>query len=334
MATVQGAPFLDPYEVVLTSRPEDGCFPPLSSTRRPWIQNGVPLASERPGYNLLFRILQPPAAVSPRSVHCYFMTDEGRTPCAFTPTTMGRHHVWQELTFQGRRADPAMCRWHRRRPELETSLLVQLAIADGAIFGYDTLADLRQQAIPAGEDEMILRLKDAALDQPILRKCTRTGGVTTDPMPKSAFLAIFKSTVINAGYFWSLSIHAIRRMLGNGADLKPPAHSAFPETPCSSYTISTRQTFLPSTLILHVRATHRCRTLTALDASRSFALPAGNTTRIRLRVGLLKITLRVKIPEGHRRTKGAKRRSKCPKGKKAVITPKQQSGRGRKKSLH
>ncbi|KIW75744.1 hypothetical protein Z517_10487 [Fonsecaea pedrosoi CBS 271.37] len=106
--------------------------------------------------------------------------------------------------------------WRLVLRALSPRLLLQLAIADGAIFGYDTLADLRQQAIPAGEDEMILRFKDAALDQPILWKCTRTGGVTTDPMPKSAFLAIFKSTLVNAGYFWSLSIHAIRRMLGKG----------------------------------------------------------------------------------------------------------------------
>lgn len=63
-------------------------------------------------------------------------------------------------------------------------------------------------------------------------------------------------------------------------------------------------------------------------------VPAGNTTRIRLRVGPPKITLRVKIPEGHRRTKVAERRGKRRAGKKAVLTPKQQNGGGRKKSLH
>lgn len=62
-------------------------------------------------------------------------------------------------------------------------------------------------------------------------------------------------------------------------------------------------------------------------------LPAGDITRIRLRVGPPKITLRVKVPEGHRRIKVAERRSKRREGKKAVLTPKQQNGRGRKKSL-
>ncbi|KIW11740.1 hypothetical protein PV08_09012 [Exophiala spinifera] len=112
---------------------------------------------------------------------------------------------------------------HRRLFYNDAGLLLQLAIADGALFGYDTLADVRQQVIPAGKDEVILRFKDEALDQPILRKCTRTGGVTTEPMPKTAFLAIFKSTLVNAGYFWSLSIHAIRRMLGKGADRRNTA---------------------------------------------------------------------------------------------------------------
>ncbi|KAK5045118.1 hypothetical protein LTR84_009451 [Exophiala bonariae] len=82
----------------------------------------------------------------------------------------------------------------------DTDFLLAIAIADGALFSYDTLDDVRQQIIPTGKDEVILRFKDAALDRPILRKCTKAGGVTDDPMPKSAFLAIFKSTLINAGY--------------------------------------------------------------------------------------------------------------------------------------
>ncbi len=60
-------------------------------------------------------------------------------------------------------------------------------------------------------------------------------------------------------------------------------------------------------------------------------LPAGNGTRIRLRVGPPKITLRLRIPEGHRRTKVAERGTKRGKGQKAVSMPKKQDGRGRKK---
>jgi hypothetical protein len=117
----------------------------------------------------------------------------------------------------------AAAKEHKRLFYNDAGFLLMMAIADGALFGYDTLDDLRQQVIPAGKDEVILRFKESALDQPILRKCTKAGGVTNDPMPKGAFLAVFKSTLINAGYLWNLSIHAIRRSLGKGADSKYPA---------------------------------------------------------------------------------------------------------------
>ena len=95
-----------------------------------------------------------------------------------------------------------------------------MAIADEALFGYKTLDDVRRQEIPAGQTELILRFNDSALNKPIARKCTKHGSVTDDPMPLSAFLAIFKSTLVNAGYLWNLSIHAIRRSIGKGADSK------------------------------------------------------------------------------------------------------------------
>lgn len=102
----------------------------------------------------------------------------------------------------------------------DACLLLNMAIADDALFGYETLDDVRQQVIPAGKDELILRFKDSALEQPILRKCTKAGGVTDKPMPESAFRTVFQSTLVNAGYLWSLSIHAIRRSLGKKVDSK------------------------------------------------------------------------------------------------------------------
>ena len=80
----------------------------------------------------------------------------------------------------------------------------------------------RPQKIPVGKDEDILRFKDSALDRPILRKYTMTGGVSMDPLPKSAFTSIFKSTLTNAGYFYSLSIHAIRRQSGKAVNSECP----------------------------------------------------------------------------------------------------------------
>lgn len=114
----------------------------------------------------------------------------------------------------------AAAKEHKRLFYNDAGFLLAMAIADGALFGYNSLDDIRQQVIPSGEDEVILRFKDSALERPILRKCTQAGGVTDDPMPKGAFLAIFKSTLINAGYLWGVSIHAIRRQLGKGADSK------------------------------------------------------------------------------------------------------------------
>ena len=104
-----------------------------------------------------------------------------------------------------------------------------MAIADGALFGYETLEDVRRQEVPPGKDEVILRFEDSALGRPILRKCTKTGGATKDPMPKSAFTSIFKSTLTNAGYFCGLSIHAIRRQLGKAVDS---------ESPCVAYPVT------------------------------------------------------------------------------------------------
>src|SRR5690349_17355209 len=37
-------------------------------------------------------------------------------------------------------------------------------------------------------------------------------------MPKSAFCQIFKTTLLNAGYFYQASVHSIRRQLGKKVD--------------------------------------------------------------------------------------------------------------------
>lgn len=93
-----------------------------------------------------------------------------------------------------------------------------MAFVDKTLFGYATLADLRQQRIPAGQNELILRWEDEALDKPILRKCTLAGGVTDESMSRSAFNQIFQSTLRNAGYFCIASAHSIRRGIGKKVD--------------------------------------------------------------------------------------------------------------------
>jgi hypothetical protein len=76
------------------------------------------------------------------------------------------------------------------------AFLLAMAIADGALFGYETLSDLQKQEIPVGENEVPLRFNRSALSQPILRKCSKARGETDEPMPKSAFENIFSSTVL------------------------------------------------------------------------------------------------------------------------------------------
>jgi hypothetical protein len=95
-----------------------------------------------------------------------------------------------------------------------------MAIADGALFGYKSIAELREQQIPEGEDELPLRFHVSALNRPILRKYTQAHGVTEEPMPLHAFLDIWRSTLVNADYLWGPSMHAVRRNLGKGIDGK------------------------------------------------------------------------------------------------------------------
>ena len=43
-----------------------------------------------------------------------------------------------------------------------------MAIADGALFWYESLEDVRAQEIPSGQDEPILKYKNSALERTIL----------------------------------------------------------------------------------------------------------------------------------------------------------------------
>ncbi|KIW85221.1 hypothetical protein Z517_00611 [Fonsecaea pedrosoi CBS 271.37] len=80
----------------------------------------------------------------------------------------------------------AAAKEHARLFYNDAGLLLSMAIADGALFGFDTIDDVQQQVIPPGEDELILRFKSEMQAQPICRQCTRTG-MTNKPIPKKAF---------------------------------------------------------------------------------------------------------------------------------------------------
>ena len=82
--------------------------------------------------------------------------------------------------------------------------------------------DIRKQEIPPGENELILRYNDAAVERSVLRKCTKAEGVTDEPIPKSEFLTIYESTMKIAGYLCGTFIHTMRRELGKKVDGESP----------------------------------------------------------------------------------------------------------------
>lgn len=82
----------------------------------------------------------------------------------------------------------------------DAAFLLTLAIADNALFGIKSLDDVRNMEILTSETKLILRHNDDAINRPILRKCTKAGGVVSELMPKSAFLTIYGSTMKDSGY--------------------------------------------------------------------------------------------------------------------------------------
>ena len=98
------------------------------------------------------------------------------------------------------------------------AFFLDLAMVDRALFVYEISTDLREQEVPAGQKQLILRFRESILDKPILYKCTRADGVIDEPIPKSAFTDILRSNFRNAGYLYTTLIHAIRWQLGKKVD--------------------------------------------------------------------------------------------------------------------
>lgn len=102
----------------------------------------------------------------------------------------------------------------------DTQYLLAMALADKAFYGIESATDLWDMTIPDGDDAVRLRWKDEVLQLPILRKATKTDGVTNQPLPKTMFESILKSVLNLSGYFGTATIHAIRRSLGKKVDGK------------------------------------------------------------------------------------------------------------------
>ena len=106
-------------------------------------------------------------------------------------------------------------------------MLLDLAMTDKALFGYNSLDALLEQEIPLGQDELPLRFNDDALDRFIFRRWTLADGITEDKMPKSAFWDMFRRTMRKAGYLCGTSMHSIRRQLGKKVDGKLPTAQCY-----------------------------------------------------------------------------------------------------------
>jgi hypothetical protein len=80
-----------------------------------------------------------------------------------------------------------------------------LIIADKTLFGIESLEDLLEIEILAGQNESKMRLilysRIMSLTLPILRKCTKEKGATEEPTLKYAFLSIFRAMLRKARHF-------------------------------------------------------------------------------------------------------------------------------------
>jgi hypothetical protein len=101
-----------------------------------------------------------------------------------------------------------------------------MAIADNVLVGIKSEADLQELEILQGENELPLLYVPGAKEKVILRKCLKAGGVTDEPMPKSAFLNIHRNGLTNTGYPCGPSVHGIRRGLGKKVDGKTTSPEA------------------------------------------------------------------------------------------------------------
>ncbi|KAI2844070.1 hypothetical protein CBS12448_9977 [Aspergillus niger] len=97
--------------------------------------------------------------------------------------------------------------------------LLGMALADNALFGFSSAAEVFEQRIPEGEDELVLRWNDEARDRCIVRG-TSASGVSEDPWTKERYHEGLSRCLANAGYFVTATTHAMRRELGKAVRAK------------------------------------------------------------------------------------------------------------------
>ncbi|KAF4227251.1 hypothetical protein CNMCM8980_005978 [Aspergillus fumigatiaffinis] len=103
-------------------------------------------------------------------------------------------------------------------------LLLALAIADGALWGYSSAADFFEQVIPAGRNQLPLRWNDEALNRCIIRHTTAKG-VSEDPLSKERYQEAFRQ-ILRKIYLNTPTIHDYRRHLAESVKEKYTLQSA------------------------------------------------------------------------------------------------------------
>lgn len=94
-----------------------------------------------------------------------------------------------------------------------------MALADGALKGFSTPADVFEQRIPSGQDEFPLKWTEEAQERCIVRSVT-AHRVSEDPLTKEQYGQDFRKIFNSAGYWKNATIHAVRRALGAVIDGK------------------------------------------------------------------------------------------------------------------
>ncbi|KAE8410125.1 hypothetical protein BDV36DRAFT_278758 [Aspergillus pseudocaelatus] len=104
--------------------------------------------------------------------------------------------------------------WDCNEPIYSGALhLLALALADNALFGFSRPEEIFEQRIPEGEDELVLRWNDEAKDRCIVR-CVTAEKVSEEPLTKERYQEGLRKILVNAGYFVTATVHAMRRELG------------------------------------------------------------------------------------------------------------------------
>ncbi|KAE8361714.1 hypothetical protein BDV27DRAFT_166718 [Aspergillus caelatus] len=110
--------------------------------------------------------------------------------------------------------------WDCNEPIYSGALhLLALALADNALFGFSRPEEIFEQRIPEGEDELVLRWNDEAKDRCIVRRVTAEK-VSEEPLTKERYQEGLRKILVNAGYFVTATVHAMRRELGKAVQDK------------------------------------------------------------------------------------------------------------------